>query len=294
MLKSANFEYLLDARLKKVYFSELSEVPTILPQLYNIQTSDKAVEYDYGFGDIGAIGSFSNKIDYQDITGQYRTTYEHVEYAGGIQIAKKLIDDDQYNVIMKAPGMLAVAMRRRRETDGAAVLNNAFSAGVTYGDSLSLCNSSHTAAGTTTTWSNTGTTALSTAALSATRLLMKKFTSSSDQIVDMDPDMIIVPIDLQETAEIILKTDKKVDSANNDINFSQGRYKMLVARYLTDTNNWFMVDSTLMKKYMNWYNRKPVEFNSDVDMDTRVKKYSSYMRYSCGASEWRFIYGHAV
>lgn len=294
MLKSANFENLLDERLRKVYYNTLQEVPSKIPALYNIVSSDKAVEYDYEIGDIGSIGAFNGKIDYQDIDGQYRTTYEHTEYAGGIQIQKRLLDDDQYSVINKAPMLLAVAMRRRRETDAAEVFNSAFSAGTTYGDGLCLCNSGHTALGITTTWSNAGSAALSPASLSAARLAMKKFTSSSDAIVDIDPDMVLTSIDMEETATEIIKTDRQVDSANNNINFNQDRYKLIIWRYLTDTNDWFLLDSRLMKMQLNWFNRIGVEFNKDVDSDTYIRKWSSYMRYSNGASGWRFIYGSSV
>jgi hypothetical protein len=294
MLKSANFEYLLDNRLKDVYFQELKEIPTMIPQLYNIMSSDKAVEYDYSVGDIGAVPEFSNKIEYQDLYGQYRSTYEHKEYATGLQIQRKLIDDEQYNVILKAPATLAVAMRRRREADAAYPFNQAFNAAVVHGDAVSLCNASHPAVGLSSVFSNTATTAISPAAISAGRLAMKKINSSSDQMVSIEPDTIVLPIDLEETLDIILKTDKQVNSANNDINFNKGRYKSVVWRALSDTNNWFLIDSTLMKKYLNWFNRIPVEFNSDSDTDTFTHKYNSYMRYSMGPSEWRWVRGYAV
>lgn len=295
MLKSENFEYLLDERLRKVYVDVLKEVPTMIPSLFTIAKSSKAVEYDYSMGDAPAIGEFDNKIKYEEIYGQYRTPYEHKEYAGGIQIQRKLIDDEQYNVIDKTPAQLAVSMRRRRESDAAYLFNNAFNTSVTYGDSKALCASDHpTTVTASTTFSNTGTSSLSPANISAARLSMKKINSSTDQIVAIDPDAILIPIDLEETLDIILKTDKKIDSANNDVNFNQGRFKAIVWRYLTDTNNWFMIDSMLMKQYLNWFNRIPVEFERDADSDTMIRKFYTYSRYSCGASEWRWIRGNAV
>jgi hypothetical protein len=294
MLKSANFEYLLDKRLRKVHFKTLAEIPSKIPALYNVNNSSLAVEYDYEIGDIGAIGEFNGKIDYQDISGQYRTTYEHDEFAGGIQIQQKLLDDEQYSVINKAPALLAVAMRRRREASAAAPFNHAFDTTMTYGDSLQLCSNSHTAVGSTKTWDNLGSAALSPASIAAARLAVLKLTSDSDQIVDMSPDTILVPVDLVDTADIIIKTTGKVDSANNDINVNKDRFNVISWRYLTDTTNWFMLDSRLMKNYLNWFNRIPVRFDQAADSDTFVKKYTSYMRYSCGASGWRFVYGSEV
>ena len=291
MLKSENYAYLLDKRLRKVYGDTLKEIPSQIPALFNIVSSSLAIEYDYNMGDAPAIGEFTGKIEYYDTYGQYRTTYEHKEYAGGIQIGRKLIDDEQYSVILKEPKKLAVSMRRRRESDASNVFNNAF-ATTTYGDGKVLCASDHPSKSVSTTFSNLGTSALTAASVSATRLAHKKINSDTDQIVNIDPDMIIIPLDLEETLDIILKTDKKIDSNNNNINFNQGRYKAVVWRYLTSTADWFMVDSMLMKQYLNWFNKAPVEFEQDKDTDTMVRKYYTYARYCAGASEWRWIYGN--
>ena len=102
MLKSSNFEPLLDRTLRKVFMNTLMEIPSKIPVLYTSVDSDKAIEYDYEMGDIGSIGQFTGKIDYQDIYGQYKTTFEHNEFAGGIQIQRKLIDDCLANVALAA------------------------------------------------------------------------------------------------------------------------------------------------------------------------------------------------
>jgi hypothetical protein len=84
------------------------------------------------------------------------------------------------------------------------------------------------------------------------------------------------------------------NSANNNVNFLKGRYDVIVSDYLTDTDNWFMVDSKYMKMFLKWYDRIPSEFNKDKDFDTYVAKYSAYMRYSFGFSDARWIYGMNV
>ena len=64
--------------------------------------------------------------------------------------------------------------------------------------------------------------------------------------------------------------------------------------YLTDTNNWFMLDQAMSKMFLNWYTRIGLEFNQDKSFDTYIAKYSAYERYGWGWSDWRWLYGHKV
>ena len=108
------------------------------------------------------------------------------------------------------------------------------------------------------------------------------------------PTMILCPIDLGDTAAEITKSDKVPYEISNTMNVLDGRYKVIDWLYLTDTNNWFMIDANMMKMFLIWYNRINTEFNRDVDSDTYVRKYSTYMRYSNGFSGWNWVLGHNV
>ena len=148
--------------------------------------------------------------------------------------------DDLYNVINARPRALATVARRTREKHGASLFNNAFSTAIfTGGDTLALCSTAHTYIGTNTTVGNYGTTALSATAVEATRLLGMQMTDETDNLMDVMYDTILVPPNLEETANIIVKTDKDVGSAQNDINWAKGRYQVKVWNRLSDTNNWF-------------------------------------------------------
>lgn len=263
--------------------------------LFGIEKSSKAVEYDLGIGGMGDLEEFSGTIPYGDFSQQYRTSYTHREWVKGIKVERKLVDDDLYSIINKRPAQLAMVARRTREKHGATVFNNAFNTSVfTGGDTYALCANAHTHVGTSTTVDNLGTTALSQTAVEATRLLMRAFTDETDNLVTARGDTILVPPALEETARIIVGTMNEVGSANNDINFSKGRYKIIVWDYLSDSNNWWMIDSRMMKLYLKWFNRIPVEFNKDKDFDTYVAKWSTYVRYSYGFSGFEWIYGHQV
>jgi phage major head subunit gpT-like protein len=226
---------------------------------------------------------------------QYRVSYTHREWVKGIKIERKLVDDDQYSIINKRPAQLALVAKRSREKHGASLFNSAFDTSVfTGGDGYALCASAHTRVGTSTTVSNTGSTVLSATAVEATRLLGRQFTDETDNLLVAQFDTILVPPNLEQTAWEIITSDKKLKTADNDPNFSKGKYNIIVWDYLTDTNNWFMIDSRMSKLYLKWFNRIPVEFNKDKDFDTYVAKWSCYTRYGYGFSDWPWIYGHEV
>jgi hypothetical protein len=64
--------------------------------------------------------------------------------------------------------------------------------------------------------------------------------------------------------------------------------------YLSDSNNWFVIDSSMMKLVLNWFDRIPLEFFQDKSFDTLIAKYAVYTRVSLGWSDWRWIYGQKV
>ncbi len=292
---SENFGYLLDPGLRKIFMDEYDLPGSLIDQLFGMEKSSKAVEYDYAIGGLGDLEEFSGTIPYGDFSGQYRTSYTHKEWVKGIKIERKLVDDDLYSVINKRPQTLALVAKRTREKHGAAVFNNAFNTTVfAGGDTLSLCNAAHTHVGTATTQSNVGTTALSKTSLSAARLAMRGFVDDTDNLINASGDTLLVPPELEQTAWELIMTNKDVGTADNTANFWKGRYKVLVWDYLTDTNNWFLMDSRYAKLFLKWFDRIPTEFNKDKDFDTYISKWSVYTRYSYGFSDWKWIYGNNV
>ena len=295
LVSSENFGYLLDPGLRKVFMDEYMLPGLVADQLYSKEKSSKAVEYDLGIGGMGDLEEFDGTIPYGDFHMQYRVSYTHKEWVKGIKIERKLVDDDLYNVINKRPMQLALIARRTREKHGATLFNNAFNTSTfAGGDGLALCADAHTAVGTVVTQDNAGSTALSATAVEATRLLMINYLDETDNLINVMPDTILVPPNLEETAWQIVKTDREVGTANNTMNFNMGKYKVIVWNFLSDTNNWFMLDSKYMKLFLKWFDRIPQEFNKDKDFDTYIAKWSTYGRYSYGFSDWKWIYGHAV
>lgn len=301
---SENFGDLLEPGLRKIFTEQYNELPSMLGALYNIQDSSTSYEKDSSVGAFDDFPAFQGQVSYDEVYQGYDVTYSHVEFAKGFKIERKLYDDDLYNIIARKPSGLARSAKRSREKYGASLFNGAFTGSGTITvsgttvlsntEGQSLCASAHPSTATSTTQSNVGTTSLSPTAIEAARQAMAGFLDDRDNLISIVPDMILVPRALEETAYEIIAASGKVDSAENNPNFHYGKYKLGVWDYLTDANNWFLIDSSMMKDFLNWYDRVPLEFFQDKSFDTLIAKYASYMRFSFGYSDWRWIYGSNV
>ena len=60
--------------------------------LFGIETSQKATEYDLGIGGTGDLQQFDGTIPYDDFKQQYRVSYTHQEWVKGMKIERKLVD----------------------------------------------------------------------------------------------------------------------------------------------------------------------------------------------------------
>lgn len=299
-----NFADLIEPGLRKIFTDQYNSIPEMAQMFFNVQSTTKPYEKDSSVGAFGDAEPFTGTIPYDDIYQGYDVKYEFAEFAKGFKVERKLYDDDLYGVINRKPAGLALSFKRTKEKYGASLFNNAFTGAgsISVGgltilnntEGLSLCNSSHTSTAVSSTQSNSGTTALNPAAIEATRIIAAGWKDDRNNLISVNLDTILVPRNLEETAWVVINTKGKVDSADNNNNFHYGKYKLAVWDYLTDTNNWYMIDQAMGKLFLQWYTRIPLEFGQDKSFDTYVAKYSGYERYGWGYSDWRWIYGHKV
>lgn len=294
---SENWANLLEPGLRTVAYNEYSLGGDIVADLFQTAPSGKATEKDQLVGALGGFEEFTGRVNYKGFDIGYDKTYTHKEFVDGFMIARKLLDDDQYGVFSRSNAqLLGNAAWLKRQSDADSVFANAFTVAYAGGDAVELCDASHpySSADSGSTQSNVGSSALSHAALLATRTLMKKFTDDQATRLGINPDTIIVPVDLEDTAIRAIMGDRVPGAANWDINTIKGAYKIYVLPFATDTNNWFMVDSRRMKMFLKWFDRIALEITTGVDFDTLAVKVKGYMRYSYGWSNWQFIYGHTL
>ena len=293
MLTLANWATLNTPGLRKIYSDQFNQQPSNLPFLFSMNSSNRTTETDLEDPGIDNFAVLSGEVSYDTTVQGYQTLYTHEEYARGLKVERKLVDDDLYGIISKKPRRLAIAATRTREQSGANILNDAFNSSVVGGDAVSLCNASHPSLQNSSVQSNTGTSTLTAVNVEATRRLMVAFRDSNDNIIGINPDTLIVPVQLEEAAWEIINSKGKGDTAQNNANFHHGKYNLIVwPNYLSSSTRWFFADSMLMKEFLNWFDRIKPEFTKDSEFETYMVKYAGYMRYSLGWSDWRWIFGH--
>ena len=297
VVTESQFNEVIEPGLRQVFTDEFNDIPngSLIGPLYRMETSDKANEDYLEIEDIGNVPEFTGNLDYTEFKQGNKKTVTNVAYALGLKIARDLIDDDLYGVIEDMVRQLGAVARYRMEQDAASPFVNAFNSTYTTFDGLSLCNSAHSFISTSTTQSNTGTSAFSFANLDATLISMRKFKGSKDRfIMSMSPDTLMGPVDLDSQFREVVESKLKPGGANNDINVYNNKFDIMTTPFFTDTNNWFLIDSKKMKRWLLWQQRIPLEFKNTQDFDTLVKKYMLYMRYKNTPLHWPWIYGHAV
>ena len=294
---SENFGDLLDSRFRKIFQTEYKERinESMIPFLFGMEKSTRAYEMMSGVGGMSDLQDFDGSISYDSFGQLYDKTFTFPEKCLGIKVERKLSDDDLFNIMDAKPWQLGISVARTREKTAAAVFNSAF-VGTGGPDSLPLCSASHPySPDDATTQSNAGSTAFSATAVEATRRLgYTSIFNDRGELMEVNYDLILCAVGNEETAWELINSAGKVNTANNNRNFHEGRYKLAVWHRLTDSTNWFMLDSVLCKKFLLWWDRVNGDFNYDRDFDTMVAKWSVYERYAAGHAAWQGIYGHNV
>ncbi len=307
-----NWPALLAPGLRKVFHLRLRARDELFKRtdIFPIDTSQKAYEDYQGVGELGQEGwnefEKAGRVPYDGFDPGWKTRLEHREYAKGVILQRKLMDDNLYpeagipkdytGKVEKLADSLAV----NREKSAADVFNNAFTDtgkdaegfSVSGADGVGLCSTVHVDSPShSTTQSNKGTEVLSAEGIKAVRLLMRRFKDDRGNQIATHPDLLLVPPELEDTALELMATDREVGSANNTVNILKNRFKVVAWDYLTDSNAWFMIDSVLKDEFLVWLDRIEPEFASTQDFDTIQAKFRAYQRYSRGFIDWRWVYG---
>jgi phage major head subunit gpT-like protein len=313
MLQQQTYGRLLEPGLRKIFMETYKELPEQYSRVFNVQTSNKAIETDLRMGGFGLWEKkdSAGMIQFQDATETQALQYVHEEFGSGFTVERKLVDDEQYNQISKMSKALGRAARATIETKAATILNTAISTGtginapVNGFDGTSLISNSHKQLDGTTGISNqliasdgagAADGALSDRNLKAALIQMRRQKDDRGILIQVQPKKLIVPPALEYTARTILqsanlsRTGDGASTVTNDKNtLAQEGLEIVVMDYLTSNQAWFLLDPTVAE--LNFFWRKRLEFKQDEDFSTMQAKYRGYMRFSAGYSDWRGVFG---
>lgn len=298
---ATGFPDVLDPRFHRILDEEFEQLPDMIPEMFNVEPSNG--RENMTFSDVGTLGDFTQwagSVAYQDQNQGFDTTMTYVQFSNGIQVERTLFDDDQFSVFDQRPRSLAASANRTRQKHAARIFNNAFSVDTFFynnSEGVALCSNSHTtnsSASTASGFDNLVTDALTAVAVNTAWVLGMDFRDDQAGRIQMNFDELLVPTDLWEAAAEIYESVGKLDQANNNKNVWEGVFRPRRWQYLSDANNWFLMDSGKRKQFLFWVDRIALEFAMVETFDEMVAKWRAYMRYANAWTNWRWIVGANV
>lgn len=310
----AQFPDVLDVRFKEVFYDRFDKVQTTYDKVVQTITSGRNYEKFssvYGVGEFQKLGENETVIE-TDMGQDFDKTFTAERYSNSAAVSKDLLDDDQYGVIAKRANSLAMSAKRNIDENMAQMFYRGFTAtnkagdamvaadGVRHFSTLHYKNADETG----TVYSNASDAglALNETNLETGLIAVQQQLNQRGKLGYFKADTLLVPRELLKTAKIILDSEKRSDTANNDINVYMGEGIKIVcwdqlsygvnASVSTSNTHWYLLDSTaqqfslIMREMPNFSKNSPIY----VD-ENRYWKWVMDMRYSYGLIDWRGSWG---
>ena len=266
-------------------------------QIFETESSDRAFEEEVmltGF-DTAPVKSEGAGVAFDQAQEAFTSRYTHETIALAFSITEEAVEDNLYDKLSaRYTRALARSMSNTKQVKGAAVLNNAFNTSYPGGDTKALCVSDHPTVGGADLRNVLSTAAdLNETSLEQALIDIAAFTDERGLKVALQGLKLIIPKELQFTADRLLETPGRVGTADNDINAIRNMGMVpegyTVNHYLTDTDAWFI--KTDCPNGLKMFNRAAIKTSMEADFDTGNVRYKARERYSFGWSDPRTVFG---
>jgi hypothetical protein len=264
-------------------------------EIYATETSDRAFEEEVmlsGFAN-AQVKPEGSGVVFDNAQETYTARYTMETVALAFAITEEAVEDNLYDRLSsRYTKALARSMANTKQVKSVNPLVNGFGT-FTSGDGVSLFSTAHpTIAGTT---ANTLTVAadLNETSLEQSLIDIAAFTDERGLRIAAKATKMIVPSALQFQAERLMKSEGRVQTADNDINAirSMGMVPQgyRVNNFLTDPNAFFLI--TDVPNGMKHFVRTPIKTAMEGDFDTGNLRFKARERYQFGVSDFRGIFG---
>ena len=213
-----------------------------------------------------------------------------------IEVDRNHIEDDTLGIYGPQAQMAGFSAAQLPDEIVFALLDGAFS-NLCY-DGKAFCADDHPVG--TSVVDNKGTAALqadtlahAAASYGAARIALRKMKDDEGRPLDVDPNLLVVPPALGDTAQILLTAERFGD----DPNPYRGTAEVVVSPRLTSDTAWFLLDTRKPVKPLIYQERKAPVFVQQTGMDNddvfnrRVFKYGAEARAAGGYGFWQLAYG---
>ena len=286
----------LEPGLNALFGLEYDRYENQSAEIFSTESSDRAFEEEVMLGGFAnaAVKPEGQGVSYDDAQETYTARYTNETIALAFSLTEEAVEDNLYDKLStRYTKALARSMANTKQVKAANILNRAFNTSYLGGDDKELCATDHP------TLSGDQKNELSTAAdLNETSLeqAMIDIAGMKDERgmkIALRGMKMIIPVNLQFTAERLMKSAGRVGTADNDINAikSMGMVPQgyVVNNFLTDTDAWFI--KTDAPNGLKMFTRAPIRTAMEGDFDTGNVRYKARERYSFGWSDWRGIFG---
>jgi hypothetical protein len=267
-------------------------------EIYVTETSDRAFEEEVmlsGFAN-AAIKPEGSAVTFDNAQETYTARYTMETVALAFAITEEAIEDNLYDrLASRYTKALARSMANTKQIKAVDPLIQGLPTTDNFdsGDGVSLFNTAHpTIAGTV---SNTlaAQADLNETSLEQSLIDIAALTDERGLKIAARGVKMIVPSELQFTAERLMKSQGRTSTADNDINAiaSMGMIPQgyRVNNFLTDTDAFYII--TDVPNGMKYFERTPIRTAMEGDFDTGNVRYKARERYKFGVSDFRGIFG---
>ncbi len=266
-------------------------------EIYVTETSDRAFEEEVmlsGFAN-AAVKPEGSGVVFDNAQETYTARYTMETVALAFAITEEAIEDNLYDrLASRYTKALARSMANTKQIKAVDPLIQGLPTTDNFdsGDGVSLFNTAHpTIAGTV---SNTLATQadLNETSLEQSLIDIAAMTDERGLKIAARGVKMIIPSELQFTAERLMKSQGRVGTADNDVNaiVSMGMIPQgyRVNNFLTDTDAFYII--TDVPNGMKYFERSPIKTAMEGDFDTGNVRYKARERYSFGVSDPRGIF----
>jgi hypothetical protein len=287
----------LEPGLNALFGLEYSRYENEHAEIFITETSDRAFEEEVmltGFN--GAeVKQEGAPVVFDQASEAYTSRYTHETIALAFAITEEAIEDNLYDrLASRYTRALARSMANTKQVKAAAVLNNAFNSSFTGGDGKELIATDHPLANGGTFSNELATAAdLNETSLEQSLIDIAAFVDERGLRIAIQGRKLIIPKELQFTAERLMKTPLRVGTADNDINAIKNMGMIpegyRVNHFLTDTDAYFIM--TDAPNGLKHFVRSPIKTAIEGDFDTGNVRFKARERYVFGFSDPRGIFG---
>ena len=266
-------------------------------EIFDIENSDRAFEEEVmlsGFAN-AAVKAEGSAVTFDTANEAFTSRYTHETIALAFAITEEAIEDNLYDrIATRYTKALARSMAQTKQIKAANVLNNGFNSSFPGGDGKELFATDHPTQSAGSLANELSTSAdLSETSLEQAMIDIAAFKDERGFKIAARGLKLIIPSELQFTAERILRSPARVGTADNDLNALSSKGMLpqgyVVNNYLTDTDAFFI--KTDIPNGMKMFNRANLKTAMEGDFDTGNVRYKARERYSFGFSDWRGMFG---